>query len=140
MNLRHAAALALVGWCLISPPPKGPTVPLAKWTHIGSFDTAVQCETRRAALADSYKNGRPAPEGMTSEQAEDFVTSEVRCIASDDPRLAKRRQSNFQKQPLSVSGAEMTPVRKASSRFNRSLPDRKASAMSVPAVSLPPNE
>ncbi len=87
---RHAAALALVGWYLMSPPPKGSTVPLAKWTYIGSFDTAVQCETRRGELADMYTNGKPAPEGMTSQQAHDYVATEVRCVASDDPRLKEK--------------------------------------------------
>ena len=48
MNLRHAAALALVGWYLMSPPiqafKESPvpelSAPLSQWTSVSAFDTA----------------------------------------------------------------------------------------------------
>ena len=51
MKLRHAAALALVGWYLMVPPPigKGEMIdlkaPLAKWNHWGEspFKTEKDC-------------------------------------------------------------------------------------------------
>jgi hypothetical protein len=56
MKLRHAAALALVGWYLLEPPfiklPNGKydaqiDAPLGKWFHFASFDEASDCETVR---------------------------------------------------------------------------------------------
>jgi hypothetical protein len=137
MNLRHAAALALVGWYLIVPtraaacgwyllkPPvrQGVTdetivrdnpglksatqqelheiapeymgdwdAPLGNWEHEGSFDTAAGCEAAQTLLIKwgkaqepefrrKYPNGYPSL-GTTLMRAS-------RCIASDDPRLAK---------------------------------------------------
>jgi len=43
MNGRHTAALALLGWYLFTPPP-GAEAPIAEWNHVGSFDTARECE------------------------------------------------------------------------------------------------
>jgi len=42
MNGRHTAALVL-GWYLFTPPP-GAEAPIAEWNHVGSFDTARECE------------------------------------------------------------------------------------------------
>jgi hypothetical protein len=50
MNLRHAAALALVGWYLMVPLPGNDPIPNAgvrsflKWIHLQSFDSAAECE------------------------------------------------------------------------------------------------
>jgi hypothetical protein len=49
MNLRHAAALALLGWYLmVAPLADSRTVdldaPLTKWDIFRSFDSAAQCE------------------------------------------------------------------------------------------------
>jgi hypothetical protein len=45
MNLRHAAALALVGWYLMMPlmATPGPDLGLKYWSNDGSFDTAAEC-------------------------------------------------------------------------------------------------
>ncbi len=62
MNPRHAAALALVGWYLMMPPPQfdpathlpngGPNLdaPLSDWRNEGSFDSAKECQ---AGLKDN---------------------------------------------------------------------------------------
>src|SRR5208282_990037 len=59
MNPRHAAALALVGWYLMVPPPtvdlstRLPTTkpnldaPLRYWDTFGNFDSAQDCESAR---------------------------------------------------------------------------------------------
>jgi hypothetical protein len=64
MNTRHAAALALVGWYLIAPPPARPrpssnsappneSAPLNKWTIWSSYDSAKVCESARKKNLDA---------------------------------------------------------------------------------------
>ena len=51
MNLRHAAALAFVGWYLMLLPKSDPYLGMlnVSWSAIqGSFDTAKDCEEARA--------------------------------------------------------------------------------------------
>jgi hypothetical protein len=56
MNLRHAAALALVRWYLIVAPPqsfkdgKYHEGPLEEWTHKATFDSEFECSTLRDSL------------------------------------------------------------------------------------------
>jgi hypothetical protein len=84
MTPRHAAALALVGWYLMMPPPGrnalfDSSVPLAKWKILGSFDKAEDCETAYTHLTEKHRK---------SEAVKSWVQAEV-CVATDDPRLAK---------------------------------------------------
>jgi hypothetical protein len=100
MKPRHAAALALVGWYLMSPPqaivkfdmagvsaknaetevPKRvkeysqlvDALPLSFWKTRDFFDTAQECKHQKVADGVKYDN----PE---------FVFE--KCVASDDPRL-----------------------------------------------------
>ncbi len=60
MKLRHAAALALVGWYLMAPPMpvdgQGSArilrnAPLRNWTLVRSFDSARNCEAFKAPMA-----------------------------------------------------------------------------------------
>jgi hypothetical protein len=82
MKFRRTAAVALVGWYLMVAPMHqsgfwsrfgmrfGDTnAPLNKWSIVGTFDTVRQCE---AALSKRTPRQR-----------------EARCVASDDPRLAR---------------------------------------------------
>jgi hypothetical protein len=63
MKLRHAAALALVGWYLMAPPfPKGEhryepdtSVPLSQWIRRASFDSAAECEAHKTNWLDALK-------------------------------------------------------------------------------------
>jgi hypothetical protein len=63
MNLRHAAALALVGWYFMIPPPlpspaTGMDVhaPLSRWVRARSVDTADDCEVvRQGTLVEANK-------------------------------------------------------------------------------------
>jgi hypothetical protein len=77
MNHRHAAALALLGWYLLSPPRRNdqlrPEVPLADWVQLGSFDSAEKCRDA------GYDRQARVP------QYQAWV-----CIASDDPRLKSK--------------------------------------------------
>jgi hypothetical protein len=77
---RHAAALALLGRFLMIPPrdEKGvlqPRRPLRKWNRAASYNTAQECEVGKFKALDAKGNGSL------------FLAS--KCIANDDPRLAK---------------------------------------------------
>jgi hypothetical protein len=57
MNLRHAAAVALVGWYLMVPPlgPNGsidPNAPLSRWEQYEGHDNAAACEVAHSQLLD----------------------------------------------------------------------------------------
>lgn len=88
MKPRHAAALALVGWYLMTPPlykdgELDEKAPLKEWTIINSFDTATECsesviETSRQMNADTTTSNVVRRRLMLSA-----------CISTDDPRLAK---------------------------------------------------
>jgi len=80
MNLRHAAALALVAWYLMVPPtiPVEPKVPLTGWTRIATYNTANDC------VREFFKHHRsPLGEHDPVAQAPPWA----RCVSSDDPRL-----------------------------------------------------
>jgi len=114
MKLRHAAALALVGWYLMVPPVSAPSgtegarlmteAPVSRWYNHGSFDSAKQCEEAQRSLAvgilkditDFTKHeGCPddRPLGKCAGTGPMFETYgavyAAQCIATDDPRLAK---------------------------------------------------
>ncbi len=77
-KLRHAAALALVGWYLMVPPiqnGKAVDVPISEWSHLDSFDSARECRDAGYRYQDRQKaENKPLPGAWE-------------CIASDDPRL-----------------------------------------------------
>lgn len=88
MNLRHAAALALVGWYLMIPQSALPPnvaykKPLSTWQTIQSFDTADECQDY---LSDFFQRSREkAALNMLEPAYRDFMFAQ--CVASDDPRL-----------------------------------------------------
>ena len=93
MKLRHAAALTLVGWYMMMPPPPsypgGPvntSIPLSKWNMTASYDTAKECEKYRSILQGLLAN----PE--TGEKTKDHTPrgDAAVCVASDDPRLKEK--------------------------------------------------
>jgi hypothetical protein len=59
MKLRHAAALALVGWYLLMPPAKHngmpADVPLSRWRNFGAFDSAAQSESALRTQRKSFE-------------------------------------------------------------------------------------
>ncbi len=92
MNLRHAAALALVGWYLMYPPMdrKGmpsKDAPLQEWGLLNSFGTKDACESSLSRMKEQAK--LPQPENSLV-VVPDQVAMLVKCIASDDPRLKER--------------------------------------------------
>jgi len=72
MKLRHAAALALVGWYLMMPPSTSSgriqkDAPLSRWYIFTTFETKKECE-----------------------KARQFSSGLSICVASDDPRLKEK--------------------------------------------------
>jgi hypothetical protein len=100
MKLRHAAVLALVGWYLMVPPLRfGPVqykAPLATWSVVLVFDSAIQCdharthalEEIRPALVDADRAVQ-IPEGSIQLQSAKLIAY-AQCIATDDPRLKEK--------------------------------------------------
>ncbi|MGO9056161.1 MAG: hypothetical protein ACLQU2_02055 [Candidatus Binataceae bacterium] len=105
MKLRHAAALALVGWYLLISPTTDQNqadleAPLSKWQNAGSFDSASDCEAiRRRVTKDLWsekdqlewrfrlkdiKRSGHSPVSY-SEYAKRLQGAQ--CVSSDDPRL-----------------------------------------------------
>jgi hypothetical protein len=89
MNIRHAAAFALVGWYLMLPLRKGTTVlvdaPIASWKHVDSFDSASEC--RDAAL--DFGSRAKKLFGANGDYTTVNQWNLYQCIASDDPRLKR---------------------------------------------------
>jgi hypothetical protein len=96
MTLRHAAALPLVVWYLMTPDyrnemGRGEVVfltkaPLSKWTLFEQYDTRAECENdikeRKKSLDQDVKQCPTFDCNISFAR-----TTEGRCVASDDPRL-----------------------------------------------------
>ena len=115
MNFRHAAALALVGWYLMVPPPGPPrsagantappnhTAPLNQWTIRNSYDSAQACEAAKKTDLDTATTNMDKqhhlaeqrqglwPDNFSNQEflvADQFeYATEALCISTDDPRL-----------------------------------------------------
>jgi len=106
MNLRHAAALALMGWYLLIPPVFSPmgahqrsfndlSAPLNRWDIWAKFDSQGSCEKEQqrlrteAPLRLNFAHDHPDqdPNGNIVAVSEAWQLAE--CIASDDPRLKR---------------------------------------------------
>src|SRR5437870_1187739 len=101
MNLRRAAALALVGWYMMIPPSLDKHVALRQWELVASYESASDCaeELRKSkvqAQAD-YDHPSSAPKTWTHSTKDwpgfsrwvDERWLAAQCISTDDPRLAK---------------------------------------------------
>jgi hypothetical protein len=101
MNLRHAAALALVGWYLMVPPyvnrKLSTDAPLSKWEVYVASDSADECEAlKTASLKTAGQEKITGKDGAVTERGAKvialwFQLSNSQCIASDDPRLKETK-------------------------------------------------
>jgi hypothetical protein len=96
MNLRHAAALALVGWYLMIAAARWdgskwiePSfTSLAQWQQVDVFDSAAKCQAAKnqhlddAIAKDLKRMTHPEKDSIETGLAPDYL-----CVASDDPRL-----------------------------------------------------
>jgi hypothetical protein len=101
MNLRHAAALALVGWYLMLPPMNSwrglpwieRNAPLSKWKQSAAFNSAKDCEVARGKhetdLGLAVKSNM-AREHEVGRNPSAPIDDGALCIATDDPRLREK--------------------------------------------------
>jgi hypothetical protein len=92
MKLRHAAALALVGWYLMTPPWVGFetfdwSAPLSKWYEAEQFKTAAECQNYREHVSAKDLTEKKAVPAGHSADANAEVYRHGQCVADDDPRL-----------------------------------------------------
>jgi hypothetical protein len=94
MKPRHAAALLLVGWYLMMPPPDPENMtqvntgaPLTSWRSMKTYSSKKDCEKDRDDDRAAGARGLNSP--SQTKRVIATVMSSVQCIASDDPRLAK---------------------------------------------------
>jgi hypothetical protein len=109
----HAAALALVGWYLMTPPPLQPSwstslwshlrfktylddpdyvpwpdtkAPIGRWQVLGRFDSEAECQ----AELDKQREEHPYSPGLSEDERGltfYFWSQSSACFAGDDPRL-----------------------------------------------------
>ena len=84
MKLQHAAALALAGWYLMTPPTQAKgrydtSAPLSKWRIEAGFGTSEECKKMLVLLSSSaLKEGKP----------DDIeAVKDAQCVSTDDARL-----------------------------------------------------
>jgi hypothetical protein len=107
MNLRHAAALSMLGWYLMVPPFAGKTkpedslglkAPVDQWMIIQSFDSEKSCNGETVKMKDGAEKMLKQSDAAVLKNVAEFKTAaEARewlkgrahatCIARDDPRL-----------------------------------------------------
>lgn len=111
MKLRHAAAVALVGWYLLVPPlainERFPPVfhfeqPISRWTVRGTYKSERRCRSALRRLPaklkrllevkrpkdDMYDFGYLPPEYL--DDTVDKLSGHAVCVPSTDPRLGNR--------------------------------------------------
>jgi hypothetical protein len=87
MKHEFVCILAIVGWYLLYPPVTYKVDPdsytsLSKWVIDGSYGSAADCD-------EAHRSDVNALQGL-AQNSRDFLQTQVgRCIAADDPRLAK---------------------------------------------------
>jgi hypothetical protein len=95
MTLRHAAAVALVGWYLIIPryDLAGLVLdkaPLSTWKIYNEYNSPPQCESVRqqmSQIAQDFIDDQEKRAETVDMLSQAEVMLSARCIAKDDPRL-----------------------------------------------------
>jgi hypothetical protein len=96
---RHAAALALVGWYLMTPPIDRAgsggqfwvpaNEPLSMWSTDRTFSSEDECKSALANLKQSHIYTGYSGRG-DSEYAKDQQRQQAICVSTDDPRLKEK--------------------------------------------------
>ena len=94
MKPRHAAALALIAWYLMVPPfrtcsecsryfqPDPLNAPFDKWQIVDRFDTVAECKKDLLEYLQTAREWKDKDWPSVH-----YVTTNGRCIATDDQRL-----------------------------------------------------
>jgi len=97
MKLSHAAALALIGWYLMVPPPvvhnRLPVnleAPLSECRLFSAHDSAAECMQGLVAFYKAAKAELLAKPGDESDRIRFYQLENSQCIASDDARLKEK--------------------------------------------------
>ena len=97
MNPCHAAALPLVGWYLMVPPPVlhsslpvDLAAPLSKWEIFSTHDSAAECEQGLVAFYKLSKTEQIANPSDERNRIRFYQLESSQCIASDDSRLKEK--------------------------------------------------
>jgi hypothetical protein len=105
MKLRHAAALALIGWYLMLPPLQfvGPgndaysvaivddTAPLSRWLPMMTFKTLRECDNFSTRLARNMrKSVKTERDKKDVEMLIGIWLGKYQCVATDDSRLTEK--------------------------------------------------
>jgi len=87
-----AAALALVGWYLMTPPVTldqqadkllpHTGAPFSEWDIYSAFDSASDCEAAKSSLRGNLAE-------LKKQGWSEIVINAATCVATDDPRLKK---------------------------------------------------
>jgi hypothetical protein len=96
MKLRHAAALALVGWYLIGPPLKAAVKPpmvdwnarVSTWLPMEFFDTSADCQKEIEAV-------KPRAEERARQTHSELPRDPFLCLGEDDPRIMGNASLRF---------------------------------------------
>jgi hypothetical protein len=103
MNLRHAAALALLGWYLMMPPVSADRdrafvysqAPIGRWQIRGTFGSTIDCEKAKGKSQkkwrdDEERNAETAARMDANLNDLAIGTFEaarlMKCVSTDDPR------------------------------------------------------
>lgn len=96
MKLHLAAALALVGWCLIVPPESDIHAPLSRWDKLCDYTTEKECESAKAFSIYVFNDpARLGPDAVAkireigAARAAGFRQRVLasKCVAGEDFRL-----------------------------------------------------
>jgi hypothetical protein len=97
MTIRHAAALALVGWYLMVPPAMpgihevNQSAPLSQWNIRRKFPHSQGCEAAKARLHDQALAAQTENDAMNPRRGGNpglrCILCQAQCVAEDDPRL-----------------------------------------------------
>jgi hypothetical protein len=88
MRIAHAAALALVVWYLIVPPPdlgSTPRTPINQWSAWKGFDSEAECERAHDKMASDAQKTLDDPKASQRETTTAWEFLAAACIATDDP-------------------------------------------------------
>ena len=93
MKLRHAAALALVGFYLMVPPyserpiPLKNLPPLSKWSIYQRYNTLDECRQVRSDITSGWL--QDSPPDFVQRFGNNFKSTFARaeCVVTNDPRL-----------------------------------------------------
>jgi hypothetical protein len=116
-NLEVAAAVGLIGWYLMIPPPRqidsklqiNYTAPIEKWVQLRLFDSRSECEAARSAYAKNPPGG--IADMLSSKAEERAVMQAARCIAASDPRIAEQSSAARSVRPLASNPQRAHPRR-----------------------------